>query len=146
AYHPKEQGRLEFKAFDTPADRADFLPFFLLWLWLVLDEDASGEADEQDRVYDLAEVARLGWQAEGVAARARGGLGPAGPVPASLGGNPSPLERLRGRLEARWVPADALIRRMKADPSIPGLLRFLDQAADGPRTPTRTGGITSTAV
>jgi len=133
AYHPKEQGRLEFKAFDMPADRRDFNPYFLLWLWLVLDEQAPGQADDQDRVYDLAAVARFGWESEEVAARAEEALDRAGRLLAAVGADPEPLNWLRLRLERRWVPADPIIRQMAADPSVPGLLRFLDSIERSPR-------------
>src|SRR4051812_38878570 len=147
AYHPKEQGRLEFKAFDMPADRRDFHAYFLLWAWLVLDEGAPGEADEQDRVYDLGAVACLGWQAEEVVGRAEEALDRAGSLLPSLEMDPAPLGRLRPRLEERRVPADALIRQMRADPTVPALLRYLDGVAEGREAtpggcPAGTGRVT----
>jgi carboxylate-amine ligase len=131
AYHPKEGGRVEFKAFDMPTDRRDFRPFFLLWLWLMHDADAPGRADDQDRIYDLGVVACQGWEAEEEAARAEEALDRAAVVVAALGLDPAPLGQLRRRLERRWVPADPLVARLKTDPSIPGLLRYLDRIADG---------------
>jgi carboxylate-amine ligase len=144
AYHPKEGGRLEFKALDMPADRGDFHAYFLLWLWLVLDEQAPGAADEQDRVYDLGAVARLGWEAEAVAGRAEEALDRARPLLASLGVDPLPLDRLRRRLEQRRTPADLLLRHLAADPSIPNLLRLLDRLAEPALAPDLLGPITGT--
>jgi carboxylate-amine ligase len=130
AYHPKEGGRVEFKSFDMPTDRRDFRPFFLLWLWLLADTDAPGRADDQDRIYDLGALARVGWEAEGVAGRAEEALDRAEVVVTSLGLDPSPLARLRHRLEQRSVPADAAVCQVKGDPSMYGLLRFLDGVAE----------------
>lgn len=132
AYHPKEQGRLEFKAFDMPADRQEFGRYFLLWLWLLLDEAAPGRADDQDRVYDLGAVARFGWEAEDIAALGAEVLDRASAFLARIDIDPSPLDPLRWRLERRQTPAHALIRQLEADPSVPHLLRFIDQAASEP--------------
>lgn len=132
AYHPKEQGRLEFKAFDMPADRNEFRRYFLLWLWLLLDEAAPGRADDQDLVYDLSAVARLGWEAEDVAARAAEALDRASTLLAAIDVDPSPLDALRRRHERRLTPAHALLLQLKADPSVPHLLHFIDQAAREP--------------
>lgn len=126
AYHPKEGGRVEFKSFDMPTDRRDFHPFFLLWLWLLADTDAPGRADDQDRIYDLGALARLGWEAEEIAARAEEALDRAREVVTSLGLDPLPLGRLRERLEQRSIPSDAVVRQVEADPSVPHLLRYLD--------------------
>jgi len=136
AYHPKEGGRVEFKSFDMPTDRRDFRPFFLLWLWLMADAKAPGRAEDQDRIYDLGQVARFGWEAEEISARAEEALDRAETVVAALGLDPSPLGRLRQRLGQRRAPADALIRQVEADSSVPGLLHYLDwvaQAADAPQ-------------
>jgi hypothetical protein len=94
------------------------------------DTDAPGHADDQDRIYDLGALARVGWEAEEVAARAEEALDRAERVVASLGLDPSPLGRLRQRLIQRWVPADALVRQLQADPSVPDLLRYLDRIAE----------------
>lgn len=131
AYHPKEGGRVEFKSFDMPTDRRDLAPFFLLWLWLMDDTKAPGKSDDQDRIYDLGAVARFGWEAEDVTARAEEALDRAARVVASLDLDPSPLGRLRERLQKRRVPSDALVRNMHSDGSVPGLLRYLDQIAEG---------------
>lgn len=130
AYHPKERGRLEFKALDMPADRRDFVSYFLLWTWLILDPEALGEADEQDRIYDLGALACAGWRAAGIAARAEEMIDRAGAFLPSLDLDPAPLQRLHQRLEARETPADALIQHMHAGASIPGLLRFLDAVGE----------------
>src|SRR5262249_38297829 len=129
AYHPKERGRLEFKAFDMPVHRSDFHAFFLLWLWLVCDDGIREEADDQDRVYDLAAVGRFGWQAAGVVARGEEGLDGATAHVTALDFDPAPLDLLRQRLTKRWLPALPLIAQMEARASIPELLRFVDQAA-----------------
>jgi Glutamate-cysteine ligase family 2(GCS2) len=134
AWHPKEGGRLEFKGFDMPADRRDFLAFFLLWVWLVLDESAPGEADDQDRIYDLGAVARLGWEAPEVVERAEEALDRADGILAASGFDPSPLGQLRQRLAQRWVPADALVRQLEVDPSVSGLLHYLDRVAEAADT------------
>jgi hypothetical protein len=130
AYHPKEQGRLEFKALDMPADRRDFFSYFLLWTWLILDPKAVGEANEQDRVYDLGALARMGWEAEEVVARAEEALDLATEFLPAIDLDPAPLRALRRRLETRTTPAQALIRQMQANSSVPGLLRLLDSLGE----------------
>lgn len=132
AAHPKEQGRLEFKAFDMPANRSRFRSYFLLWLWLICDRQAPGRAEDEERIYDLGAVARLGWEAEEIAARAEEALDRAARVLAGLDFDPASLRVLRRRLEQRRTPADALIARMSTEPSVPALLRFLDRQAGQP--------------
>jgi carboxylate-amine ligase len=132
AYHPKERGRLEFKAFDMPVDRGDFQPFFLLWLWLLMDDDLCGEAEDQDRVYDLACAARFGWQGETIVERAEEALDRAPGVLTALDCDPAALDVLRERLQQRWLPAVPLIEHMDATESIPELLRFVDRLASAP--------------
>src|SRR5262249_51375759 len=126
--------RLEFKAFDMPVDRADFLPCFLLWLWLVADSDAPGYASDQDRVYDLGAVARFGWAAEGIAARAEEVLDRATNFLASRDWDPAPLGGFRQRLDRRWNPAVRLIAQIDSNPSMSALMRFLDRLAEGDET------------
>jgi hypothetical protein len=132
AYHPKEGGRVEFKSFDMPTDRSDFRRFFLMWLWLMHDADAPGRAEDQDRVYDLGAVARDGWDAEQVVPRAEEALDRAARRLPDLGVDTSPLTALSQRLEARWVPADELVRQMESLPSLPRLMHFLDCVAHPP--------------
>lgn len=127
AYHPKEGGRVEFKSFDMPTDRQDFRPFFLLWLWLMYDVDAPGRADDQDRIYDLGQLACRGWEAETIIDRAAEALERASHVLPVLGVDPAPLQNFRQRMERRWVPAHLLIRQLEADPALPNMLRLLDR-------------------
>lgn len=129
AAHPKEQGRLEFKAFDMPADRGDFRFFFLLWLWLATERHAPGEAENPDRIYDLGAVARFGWNADRIVVRAKEALDRAEAWLPVLDVDPAPLQALRDRLRARSTPADALIHQMEINPDITELMRFLDQVA-----------------
>lgn len=133
AYHPKEGGRLEFKAFDMPVSRSDFEAFFLLWLWLILDDVPHADASEQDRVYDLAAVSRHGWQAEEVAGRAEEALDRATILLQSLEVDPAPLEPMRNRVENRTTPADLLIEHFKGNNSIPDFVCFLDHLAELPQ-------------
>lgn len=126
AYHPKEQGRLEFKAFDMPADRRDFEWMFLLWLWLVLDDETPARADDAQRVKDLQAAARVGWEAPGLVERAEEALDRAAGVLANIDQDPAPLAALRGRLDRRATPAHTLIRRMQEDGSVPRLMRFIE--------------------
>src|SRR5436190_18973394 len=70
----------------------------------------------------------LGWGPMGVidedvVVGAEEALDRAGRLLASVGQDPAPLSCLRSRLERRWVPADALVRQMIADPSVEALLR-----------------------
>ena len=58
--HPKEAGRLEFKAFEMTCRLNDFHAYFLLWLELLLDDGLRGRATHQDLIYDLGAVARDG--------------------------------------------------------------------------------------
>jgi carboxylate-amine ligase len=129
AAHPKEQGRLEFKAFDMPVDREDFAFYLLLWLWLVLDDQAPGEADDADRISDLGAVARLGWGAGGIAERAEELLDRAERLLAALEVDPAPLQVPRRRLRARLAPAHDLIRQWEETPSVEALLAHLDRVA-----------------
>jgi carboxylate-amine ligase len=135
AYHPKEGGRVEFKSFDMPGDRRDFRLFFLLWLWLTHDTKAPGRAEDQDRVYDLGALARFGWEADEITARAEEALDRASPVLSSLDVDPSPLQMLRLRMNQRWMPALPLMQHMESADSISGLsgsLRHLDQLGETP--------------
>jgi hypothetical protein len=139
AYHPKEGGRVEFKAFDMPTDRGDFQPFFLLWLWLMHDTDAPGRADDHERIYDLGAVARFGWEADEVIARVEEALDRAITVLPTLEVDIAPLRPLRQRLERRWVPAHGVIDYFRQVPSVPRLMQYLDRLAE-PGFPGRRDG------
>jgi hypothetical protein len=123
--HPKEAGRLEFKAFDMSCGLDDFHNYFLLWLTLLLDEGLRGRATQQDRVYDLGAVARYGLDAETVRSRADEVLDRAPRVLASWGFDPQPLASFRRRLETGRLPADEIIALYEREPSLPTLLRQL---------------------
>ena len=103
---PEEDGRLEFKAFDTTRSLADLENDLLLFAAVVLDETLNGRASAAERVLRLREVAVVGWRAEGVVERAEQLLEAAERCLGGRGLDPASLALFRRRLEARWVPAD----------------------------------------
>lgn len=125
--HPEEDGRLEFKLFEMTSSLDDFAAYLLLWLALLLDNGLKGRASYQTRVYDLGQIAQLGFGAEGVVARAAEVLERAPEVLRSHGFDPRPLEGLYWRIDERRVPADALIEQFEQCGTIEGVLRQLDR-------------------
>ncbi|MGE5754968.1 MAG: glutamate-cysteine ligase family protein [Planctomycetaceae bacterium] len=123
--HPKEAGRLEFKAFEMTCRLNDFHAYFLLWLELLLDDGLRGRATHQDRIYDLGAVARDGLAAEAVADRAAEVLERAPGVLTGRGFDPRPLESFRRRLDSGRLPADDLVDLYERERSIPAVLRQL---------------------
>ncbi|MEI7687110.1 MAG: hypothetical protein WCL32_18995, partial [Planctomycetota bacterium] len=134
AYHPKEGGRVEFKSFDMPTDRRDFRPFFLLWLWLLGDAETSGWAEDQDRIYDLGDIACRGWEADEVVGRAEEALARATAFLPRVGIDPEPLNSLRERLAKRTTPAQDIRSRFAEGLTVPELMRALDDIAEDSST------------
>jgi hypothetical protein len=120
---PDEEGRLEFKAFDTTASLADLENDMLLFATVLLDRELGGRASPAERVQALREVAVLGWDAPGIHERAEEVLAAAARSLPEHGLDPAPLARFRRRLELGWVPADATVERFRAAGSVEGLLR-----------------------
>lgn len=108
--HPEENGRMEFKGFDMPWHREDFHAYFLLWLTLLLDTELTGRASKSSRIFDLGQVARLGWHAETIQERADEILNSAFHVLPQWGFETKPLFQLRERLLQQMTPADLLIQ------------------------------------
>ncbi|MFM8315253.1 MAG: hypothetical protein ACKOA8_13285 [Deltaproteobacteria bacterium] len=123
--HPEENGRMEFKGFDMPWHLEDFHAYFLLWLTLLLDESLPGRASKSSRIFDLGQVARLGWEAETAQERASEVLDSAFATLPKWGFNTHPLLRLRERLLHKTTPADLLIQDYFIYGSLPETLRKL---------------------
>jgi carboxylate-amine ligase len=123
--HPEEAGRMEFKTFEMTHRLEDFHAYFLLWLALLLDDGLTGRADDQDRVYDLGQVARDGLEAETVQERAAAVLDRAPDVLVAHAFDPSPLEAFRHRLEIGYLPADEISDMYRREGSLGAMLRLL---------------------
>lgn len=135
AWHPKEGGRVEFKAFDMPSDSADFRALFLMWLWLMHDVESPGRADDADRIYDLGQVARFGWQAELVMDRAHEALERARLILPSLAEDPAPVALLTARLQEQTSPAVKLIERAWGEGNLNSILEHYCVSAAGEERP-----------
>jgi carboxylate-amine ligase len=129
AWHPKEGGRVEFKSFDMPTDHRDFRPFFLLWLWLLGDAEAPGRAEDQERIYDLGEIARHGWAAEDVVVRAEEALDRATAFLPRIGIDPASLSGLHERLTMRATPAQEVRSWVNNSLDVPALMGRLLEVA-----------------
>lgn len=124
--HPSEHLRLEFKPFEMSWRLQDFENYFLLFLTLVLDDGLTGRASNQMRIYDLGAVARWGFYAEEIAARAEELLTRAPKVLSDWGFDPKPLSSFEKRAYFRKTPADELIDRYaEADRNLATVLRGL---------------------
>ncbi len=92
--HADENFRIEFKVFEMTSRSQEFRNYFLLVLALFLDEGLMGRASNQERIYDLGDVARKGLEAEGMRARFQEILERAPEVLKRNGFDPSPLATL----------------------------------------------------
>lgn len=121
--HADENDRIEFKVFEMTSDVADFEAYFHLVLGLFLSTDLTGEASNQERIYDLGAVARLGLNAPGVD-RVLGELFEKTEKNLkSFGFNTQPLKRLHDRFEKRWHISDEMLELFEESGSIPSVLK-----------------------
>jgi carboxylate-amine ligase len=141
--HLHEQGRLEFKLFESTSRLADYEAYFLLWLELLIDEGLLGRASETSRIYDLGAIARDGLDVETVRERAAEVLQRAPSTLASIGFDPFPLEPLARRLDSGRLPADEIVEWYREEPSIPQILRRLAGLAPRPQIGSRWGALIS---
>lgn len=107
--HPEEKGRMEFKVFEMANSLTDFRNQFLLFLALVLDKSLTGRALDADRIYQMGEVARLGFDAEGIREKAATMLASARRVLPAWGFEVSSLEAWEKRLQDNRTPADDML-------------------------------------
>lgn len=130
---PDEQGRLEFKGFDTTHSLADLENDLLLFAAVLLEPALPGRATAGERVRHLREVAVWGWNAADVRWQAAAVLDSAERTLPRYGLDPYPLERYWRRLDAGWVPADRTISFLEEEGAIEGVLRQLsDLVAEDP--------------
>ncbi len=124
--HPREEGRLELKVFEMAHDADDFRAMLLLWLEVLLDTELAGRASGPSRIYDLGAVARDGFEAETIRARADELLDRAPTTLARYGFDPRGLSVFRERLRSGRVPADDILDWLAEDGSIPAVMRRLE--------------------
>lgn len=130
--HPDENGRLEFKLFDMTPSLQEFESQFLLFLALVLDERLEGRASNASRIYGLGEVARHGFEAEGIPERAGALLEAAHRSLPRHGFDPAGLAPFIRRFDSRRTPADDLIElHEELGQSIPAVLKRLSELGNG---------------
>jgi len=123
--HPDQNQRFEFKLFDMPLQLDEFRGLLLLWLVLLLANDLPGRASKETRVYDLGNIARLGFEAETAFERAAEVLDLAPSVLGRYGFDPAPLEPFQKRLHTKRLPADEIIDLYRQEGGVPEVLRRL---------------------
>jgi len=121
--HPEEKGRLEFKLFEATNRLGDYYAYILLWLTLLLDDQLSGRAHDQTRVYDLGAVARFGLDADQIRQRAEEVLSRAPLALHHYGFDARPLVIMEERLKTDRVPADDIIDHFQKTHSLPDVLK-----------------------
>lgn len=120
--HPEENGRIEFKTFEMTTSLADFRNQFLIFLTLVLDDTLTERALAADRIYEMGEVARLGFEAEGVCEKAANLLRSARAVLPRWGFDVTSLVSWERRLLDRCTPADDMLRLFRRTWSLPAVM------------------------
>lgn len=113
--HPDENFRIEFKVFEMTRKVSDFEAYFLLTLALFLDKGLKGRASQQERIYDLGSVARMGTLAPQMKERLTEVYGRAPEVLRSHGFDPAPLKGLVERIEKNETPADEMLSIFRAE-------------------------------
>jgi len=144
--HPDENGRMEFKLFEATNRLEDYHAFFLLWLTLLLDDELTGRAYSQTRIYDLGAVARFGLEAETVRQRAGAVLARTPAVLERYGFDADPLRIMNQRLETGRLPADDIIDCFRETSSLEEVLRSrtgLVVSADDTQDPSGNGAARS---
>jgi Glutamate-cysteine ligase family 2(GCS2) len=124
-FHPRQQGRLEFKSFEMTHRLGDFHCYMLLWLTLLLDGRLEGRASAQSRIYDLGAVACDGLAVAHIRDRAAEVLDRAARVLPLWGFDPAPLERFVQRVATRRVPADEIMALHEHHQSMYAVLKSL---------------------
>lgn len=111
--HPDENFRIEFKVFEMTRKVADFEAYFLLTLALFLDKELKGRSSQQERIYDLGSVSRLGILAPQMKERFLELYQRAPQVLSSHGFDPAPLTKMINRIEKNETPADEMLSLFK---------------------------------
>ena len=107
--HEKEKFRIEFKFFEMSNELIDYHCYFLLCLGVSLSQELKGRALEQDRIYELGMVASNGLAIPSIQEKLKEIFSI---IPKTLeyyGFNPSPLKKMKQRLDCSTTPADKMI-------------------------------------
>ena len=107
--HLDENNRFEFKVFDMPNSILDIEAQILSFLVLLFNENLTGRANHQTRIYELGEVAKKGLNADGIREKTAEILLDADRLLTTLGFNPDALEIFRTRLLTGITPADEML-------------------------------------
>jgi len=121
--HPEENGRMEFKLFEATNRLEDYHAYFLLWLTLLLDNDLTGRARNQTRIYDLGAVAQIGLDADTVRKRADAVLTHAPNVLNRYGFDATPLSAFHERSDTNCLPADEIIEQFRQNELLSNVIR-----------------------
>lgn len=121
--HADENFRIEFKVFEMTKDVADFEAYFYLVLGLFLSENLKGQSSQQERIYDLGNVAQFGLHSHNVQI-VLGELFEACEKNLPMFGfSTSPLKRLHKRFESREHISDEMLNVYDQTASIPEVLK-----------------------
>jgi len=124
-FHPEQDYRMEFKAFDVTNDDESMLAYLLLWLALVLDDSLHGRTDDPDRREKMNTVSLVGLSDEEIYKRANLVLESAYLELPRWGFRTNALTVLADRLDDRRCPADDVIDWMQDGLSLSEVLREL---------------------
>jgi len=108
--HPDENFRIEFKVCEMSDSSADFYAYFLLVMTLFLNEELTGRASKQERIYDLGQISYLGFKDEDTALKLKDLLKLSEKTLSKYNLNLNYLSIIEERLRKKSTPADKLIQ------------------------------------
>jgi len=126
--HSDENFRIEFKVCEMSPSSADFYAYFLLVLSLFLDEELTGRASKQERIYELGQISFLGFKEEDTSLKLKELLKSSEKILSKHNFNMDFLSIIEDRLKKKRTPADDLIQFYNEnDQSIAAVMKLLSR-------------------
>lgn len=122
--HTEPQLRFEFKGFEMPVDFQDYAAFFLVCLAILLDENLTRTASNDERINRLRELAVNGLTSDD-AAIAQNVVASAKRIAQQQGFNHQALKILKKRIELLDCPAKAMIAAFERASDVESVLDTL---------------------
>lgn len=145
--HEKPSLRFEFKGFEMSRCLEDYNVFFLLSMALLLDDELNEQAPDEERIYDLGNVAIFGLESQFTRDTAARVLESAEKIAERFGFSRDGLDEFYTRLKTQRLPSDDIIEIFEKEKTIEatmsrlvGLYSSKQNVGNFAKSPTEVGG------